>query len=659
MQRLNPLPLILFFAFTLFAFAEKNGTSVTLLYSGEEQGQLGAHGCGTEQIGGLAHRQTLLSDLNTKYNAALNLHTGNLIDGADPNAEWVYQIGLSALTTMNTDVMCLGPNELALSRETLSALHSDYPELNFVCANMTPRIAQPYQICSISSMNVAVVGLVSQMYNQSISTVELVPPQTALTLMKAELHSNSDIVVVIFHASQEEARALAAAVPWIDVLIVASNRQTKIVGTATKPILIGKTRLVTNATQGAAIGVLALDSPGQVQQIAVSERIAPDEELSQVLSLYHQLSESDELEPDSSIEKARAIHITYFHKQGCQKCARAVRILKMLKVKYTQVVVEKHSAKEEQGLLEAMGALYEVPQTKRLTTPSIFIGKTALIGEFDEHRLEKIIQKYLTTGIASRVPTAKTHLEHAESEIIDRFHALGILAVAGAGLLDGINPCAFATIVFFISYMNLVGRSKREMLIAGSAFTLAVFLTYLLLGLGTLSFMNYLNRFSIVAKCVYLLAAIVTFTLAGLSLYDAFKAQHGRIKEITLQLPKAVKLHIHKIIREHTRASGIIAGALVIGFAISALELVCTGQVYLPTLIFVTGIEGIRIHAFAYLFLYNLMFVLPLLGVFGCVYWGVTSMQLGGVLQHHLVAVKIGIGVLLLGIGIWLMLSLV
>ncbi len=104
MQRLNPLPLILFFAFTLFAFAEKNGTSVTLLYSGEEQGQLGAHGCGTEQIGGLAHRQTLLSDLNTKYNAALNLHTGNLIDGADPNAEWVYQIGLSALTTVLSDV---------------------------------------------------------------------------------------------------------------------------------------------------------------------------------------------------------------------------------------------------------------------------------------------------------------------------------------------------------------------------------------------------------------------------------------------------------------------------------------------------------------------------------------------------------------------------
>lgn len=235
----------------------------------------------------------------------------------------------------------------------------------------------------------------------------------------------------------------------------------------------------------------------------------------------------------------------------------------------------------------------------------------------------------------SRLSEAEAQLNTAGSEIVNRFHAFGTLTVAGAGLLDGINPCAFATIVFFISYMNLVGRGRKEILIAGSAFALAVFVTYLLLGLGTLAFMNYLNRFSIVAKCVYLLAAIATFTLAGLSLCDAVKAKQGKTKEIMLQLPRALKLRIHKVIWEQTRASGVIAGALVIGFVISALELVCTGQVYLPTITFVTGVDGMRAHAFAYLLLYNLMFIVPLLGVFGCVYWGTTSIQLGGVLQRH------------------------
>ena len=89
----------------------------------------------------------------------------------------------------------------------------------------------------------------------------------------------------------------------------------------------------------------------------------------------------------------------------------------------------------------------------------------------------------------------------------------------------------------------------------------------------------------------------------------------------------------------------------------SALELVCTGQVYLPTITFVIGVEEMRGHALSYLVLYNLMFVTPLLVVFGFVYWGTTSVQLGGVLQRHLMPVKLGIGVLLFGLGMWLLFS--
>ena len=130
-----------------------------------------------------------------------------------------------------------------------------------------------------------------------------------------------------------------------------------------------------------------------------------------------------------------------------------------------------------------------------------------MIGELNEQGLENAIQKHLKTGVTSRLKEAETQIDTAESEIVNRFYGFGILTVAGAGLLDGINPCAFATIVFFISYMNLVGRGRKEMLIAGGAFALAVFGTYLLLGLGMLSFMSYLNQYSGIAKCVYLLAA--------------------------------------------------------------------------------------------------------------------------------------------------------
>lgn len=44
--------------FTLFAFTVDVAYPFTILYSGEEHGQLGLHGCGAEQVGGLAHRHT-------------------------------------------------------------------------------------------------------------------------------------------------------------------------------------------------------------------------------------------------------------------------------------------------------------------------------------------------------------------------------------------------------------------------------------------------------------------------------------------------------------------------------------------------------------------------------------------------------------------------
>lgn len=652
-----------------FICAVQSAVSVTIFYAGEEQGQLGLHGCGAEQVGGLAHRQTLISSLHAEHDGVLNLHTGNFIDATDPNAEWIYQIGLSALDAMAVDVLCLGPHELSFPSETLAALHANHPDIAFICANVKRGIESPYLIHAAAAMNVAVVSLISQTYTQELPNVELIPPKIALAKLKTKLVSKSDVVVVVFQATQDEAEVLVEAVDWINVLIVVGDEQHADLSLNhhITHFCRDKTAIVTNATQGATVGAVTVDLNAKLQVKAitnqhhvVSEKITPDANISHLLKAYETLtSTSESFDTAGHQESDNAVHIAYFHKHGCQKCARAVKVLKKLQAKYSNIVVDQRNAKTEQTLLEAMGTLYDVPQTKRLTTPTIFIGQTALVGDLNEQALENVIQKHLKTGVTSRIKEAEAQLDAAETVIVNRFHGFGTLTVAAAGLLDGINPCAFATIVFFISYMNLVGRGRKEMLIAGGAFAFAVFGTYLLLGLGTLSFMNYINQFSGIAKCVYLLAATATFALAGFSLYDAVKAKQGKTKEIMLQLPRALKQRIHKVIREQTRTSGVIAGALVIGFVISALELVCTGQVYLPTLTFVAGIEGMRTHAIAYLILYNLMFIVPLLVVFGCVYWGKSSMQLGGILQKHLVSVKVGIGILLFGLGTWLVLSVV
>jgi hypothetical protein len=92
----------------------------------------------------------------------------------------------------------------------------------------------------------------------------------------------------------------------------------------------------------------------------------------------------------------------------------------------------------------------------------------------------------------------------------------------------------------------------------------------------------------------------------------------------------------------------------VAGAAISVIEVACSGQVYLPTILFVLGVPGLRVRAGLYLLLYNLMFVLPLVVVFLLAYLGTTSQQLAQFINRRAATIKLATaGLFLLLVG-WL-----
>jgi hypothetical protein len=66
----------------------------------------------------------------------------------------------------------------------------------------------------------------------------------------------------------------------------------------------------------------------------------------------------------------------------------------------------------------------------------------------------------------------------------------------------------------------------------------------------------------------------------------------------------------------------------------------------------------LRGRAIAYLVLYNLMFIVPLVVVFILAYYGTTSRDLTAFLKKHAAAVKLGMTVIFLSLGGWLLYSL-
>ena len=243
--------------------------------------------------------------------------------------------------------------------------------------------------------------------------------------------------------------------------------------------------------------------------------------------------------------------------------------------------------------------------------------------------------------------------------MVERFKSLGVLTIISAGLIDGLNPCAFATLIFFISYLTMVGRNRMEILRVGLGFSGAVFATYLLVGLGILSFVQHLSFLPLFSKVVYLLTIAFALVLGAYSLYDYIQLKRGRPSEMKLQLPDFLKRRIHQTIRTKSRSSRYLLAAIFAGFLISLLEFTCTGQVYLPTILFVTNIPSLKTSAFSYLVLYNVMFIVPLMIIFGITYWGVTSEQLSFFLQKRASAIKLVTSLLFFGLAGILILSLI
>ena len=352
------------------------------------------------------------------------------------------------------------------------------------------------------------------------------------------------------------------------------------------------------------------------------------------------------------------VTMAYFLDQGCQECGRAWFDLRHLLGKYANVYLRAYdiATPENKVLNEALSEHYGVPERQRLSTPALFIGDQYLLGE--EITLAQIEAAYRLHSVrGSSVPweLVADRIRQAEGHILDRFRSFGLYTVVAAGLIDGLNPCAFATIVFFVSYLAISGRRGRDILIVGAAFTTGVFLAYLLVGVGLWRVLQTLGFLTSLGRWVYLITGLLCLFLACLSILDYRKARQGRLEEMTLSLPHALRMRINSIIRQTRGARAYVWVAFIAGLSVSIIELACTGQVYLPTIIFVMGVPELRVRAFLYLLLYNLMFILPLVVIFVLAYRGTTSRQLTGFLQARASAVKLAMSVLFFALAGWLL----
>jgi cytochrome c biogenesis protein CcdA len=213
--------------------------------------------------------------------------------------------------------------------------------------------------------------------------------------------------------------------------------------------------------------------------------------------------------------------------------------------------------------------------------------------------------------------------------------------VITAGLIDGINPCAFAVLIFLLAFLLEVSGSRRRMIKAAAVYVIAVYLSYLLAGFGILSVIKLTGYANTIVK----VAAAVAIVAGLINIKDYFWYGRG----ISLAIPESQKKNIESLVHKAN-----VPAAVALGLLVSMVELPCTGGVYLAVLALLAESVS-KANAVIYLLAYNLMFVLPLIII--------TTLVVAGMKAHHLEKwrqgkrewMKLALGLFMVALGVWML----
>jgi len=219
------------------------------------------------------------------------------------------------------------------------------------------------------------------------------------------------------------------------------------------------------------------------------------------------------------------------------------------------------------------------------------------------------------------------------------------------GLADSVNPCAISVLaLILIAIVTYNPGSRKQVLLAGLSFVLAVVIMYLLYGYLIITAFQFIQSIASIKLYIYKGLGVVAIILGLLELKDYFKYKPGGI---ATEMPLFMRPKVNKLISKVTSP----IGAFGIGLFVTLFLLPCTIGPY----IILGGLLADQgfVNAIPLLLLYNFVFVLPMIVVTLLVYFGskraedVKDWKERNVRKMHLIA-----GVLMLLIGILMILGI-
>jgi len=357
------------------------------------------------------------------------------------------------------------------------------------------------------------------------------------------------------------------------------------------------------------------------------------------------------------------VHLHFFYGQGCPHCSQLRIFLDEIEPNYPTLKIYEHEVYSDiagRDLFEKMSEAFNMPIQGVPTTfidDKVIVGFSNSIGVSIEQEIKKClledcgnpIYKTSTNQTIQMVGDSSPSEDPEKTKFTDK---LTIPIVIGAAAVDAINPCAFAVLIILMTAALCIQGSctreeRKKALKFGLAFTVSIYISYFLMGLGLFSALQAAG----ISHTFYIIVTGLAVIVGLLNIKDYFWYGKGFLMEVPLSWRPTMK----KILNSATSPFG----AFVAGFAVSLFELPCTGGPYIVILGLLAK-EVSREVGILYLLLYNLVFILPLIILSFIIYKGIsTTEKLEQIRQDKIKILHLIAGILMLAIAAAMILSII
>lgn len=314
----------------------------------------------------------------------------------------------------------------------------------------------------------------------------------------------------------------------------------------------------------------------------------------------------------SQQDDATQVHLYFFWSQSCPHCRKALPFIDSLNREYPWLEVhsaEVSQSRDHQRRYADMASQLGQPPT---SVPAFFICGRMITGYDSAQGVgQEIIRLALNCRLAPDTAIAAT-AEGGEfllpyvGTIDPQRNSLLIFTLIIAGM-DSFNPCAFFVLLFLLSLM-VHARSRSRMLLIGTTFVSISALVYFMFMAAWLNLFMMIGAMPVITT----IAGAIAITIGLLNTKDYFLFRRGP----SVSIPESAKPSLFRRMRGLLKADDVVTllfGTAGLAIAANTYELLCTAGFPMVYTRLLTLSELSDTQYYAYLVLYNLVYVLPLM----------------------------------------------